>query len=119
MSAARRSMVALTVALIACPFAWGANDARQDASPPPTSIAPAVPAPGAATEGDTQAPRISRRWDVRMRLDDGRYRGFHQAGGNDITRDDIGRAESTRERIYVENNQIRADHRAHGRDLYP
>jgi len=120
MSARRGSVfVALAVALLAAPMAWAAKDAPPDAASPPASATPPDPVPDVAVDSDTQAPRNMRRWDARVRLDDGRYRGFHQAGGNDITRDDIGRSESTRDRIIAENNQIRADHRAHGRDLYP
>jgi hypothetical protein len=113
----------LAAAIFTCGPASAANDS-------PATIAPrAVPAHAASTaaraasdtapEGDVQASRSARRWDVRVRLDDGRYRGFHQAGGDDPTRDDIGRATSTRERVYAENNRIRAEHRARGRDLYP
>jgi hypothetical protein len=110
------AFVALALALFTAPALRAANDARQPAPPP---AAQASVTTDAAPDADVQAPRISRRWDVRMRLDDGRYRGFHQSGGDDPSRDDIGRADSTRERVYVENNQIRADHRARGRDLYP
>jgi hypothetical protein len=110
--------VALAAALFGSTFALAASDAAREAVPTPPNAQATAPSDTSA-EGDVQAPRIPRRWDVRMRLDDGRYRGFHQAGGDDPTRDDIGRAESTRDRVYGENNQIRADHRARGRDLYP
>ena len=115
----------LAAAIFTCGPASAANDS------PATTALPAVPAHAASTAaqpatasdtapgGDVQASRSARRWDVRVRLDDGRYRGFHQAGGDDPTRDDIGRATSTRERVYAENNRIRAEHRARGRDLYP
>ena len=55
-----------------------------------------------AAEGQQQAPR-AKRYIVRMRLDDGRYRGFRQHGTDELRMDD---------RVIVENDRIQAERRA-------
>ena len=47
---------------------------------------------------------------MRFRLDDGRYRGFHQNNPDELRTGDA---------VQAENDRIRAEHRARGRDLYP
>ena len=50
------------------------------------------------------------RYVTRFRLDDGRYRGFHQNNPDELRSGDA---------VQTENDRIRAEHRARGRDLYP
>ena len=62
------------------------------------------PAPGATTAADEQPTvRNTKRYVVRMRLDDGRYRGFRQHGTDELRMDD---------RVIVENDRIQAQRRA-------
>ena len=67
----------------------------------PTISEPVYGTPGTA---DAQPPRTdSRRYVIRMRLDDGRYRGFRQHGTDELRTDD---------RVIVEQDRIRAERRA-------
>ena len=81
-------------------------------NPPPASVtAPATSELAAADDADTARDRPNpKRYELRFRLDDGRYRGFHQDSAEDLR---------TGDGLYQENNRIRDDHRARARDLYP
>jgi|SRR5512143_3454343 hypothetical protein len=91
------------------------------ATPVPAPPAVATPVPGASapppvaaasapeTSDEAPAPR-PRGYELRLRLDDGRYRGFHQDNPDELR---------TGDRVGAESDQIRDEHRARGRDLYP
>ena len=62
------------------------------------------PVNGAATAAEEQQTvSNTKRYVVRMRLDDGRYRGFRQQGTDELRMDD---------RVIVENDRIQAERRA-------
>jgi hypothetical protein len=110
------------------PIATGASSGYGVApmSAPTANIASAVRTPPADearvgelanavdTAADNDATPAARpnpnRYVTRFRLDDGRYRGFHQNNPDELRTGDA---------VQTENDRIRADHRARGRDLYP
>lgn len=70
----------------------------------------AIPADSAG-ENDASSVRPNpNRYVKRFRLDDGRYRGFHQNNPDELRAGDA---------VQAENDRIRAEHRARGRDLSP
>jgi hypothetical protein len=69
----------------------------------------AIPADSAG-ENDASVRPNPNRYVMRFRLDDGRYRGFHQNNPDELRAGDA---------VQAENDRIRAEHRARGRDLYP
>lgn len=58
------------------------------------------PADGGAAAGreGAQGGAAARRWVIRVRLDDGRYQGFHQDGGDELR---------TGDRVQVEIDRLR------------
>lgn len=62
--------------------------------------AKAGPADGGAAAGreGTQGGPAARRWVIRVRLDDGRYQGFHQDGGDELRAGD---------RVQIEIDRLR------------
>jgi hypothetical protein len=109
------------------PVATGAGSGYGVAptSAPTTSNAAAVRSPAAdmqvgeqATLPDSSADNDAtpatrpnpNRYRMRLRLDDGRYRGFHQNNPDELRSGDA---------VQAENDRIRAEHRARGRDLSP
>lgn len=67
------------------------------ASPDPAG-APLQAGNAAAQEADKDTDRgTGRRWVVRIRLDDGRYLGFHQPGGDELRVGD---------RVQIEDDRI-------------
>jgi len=61
------------------------------------------PVNGTANASEEQPVRSAKRYIVRMRLDDGRYRGFRQHGTDELRMDD---------RVIVENDRTQAERRA-------
>jgi hypothetical protein len=61
------------------------------------------PVDATASADATQHPASGKRYVVRMRLDDGRYRGFRQHGTDELRTDD---------RVIVETDRIEAERRA-------
>jgi len=61
-------------------------------------MAAPVPAGSPATQESVQARPAAPRFVVRVRLDDGRYLGFHQAGGDELRVGD---------RVQIENDRLR------------
>jgi hypothetical protein len=62
-----------------------------------------APVAGAATVTEEQPAPRAKRYTIRMRLDDGRYRGFRQHGTDELRTDD---------RVIIENDRIQAERRA-------
>jgi hypothetical protein len=80
-------------------------------APPEATRAGEVAIPAdAAAENDTPDRPNPNRYVMRFRLDDPRYRGFHQNNSDELRTGDA---------VQAENDRIRAEHRARGRDLYP
>lgn len=55
-----------------------------DQSPPLPAVAAAPAGSGTAAGAAGQAPARIPRFVIRVRLDDGRYQGFHQDGGDEL-----------------------------------
>ena len=98
------------VASMSAPTAGVAASARPAPADETRTGEMASPA-AAAAENDTPSERPNpNRYVTRFRLDDGRYRGFHQNNPDELRSGDA---------VHAENDRIRAEHRARGRDLYP
>jgi hypothetical protein len=70
---------------------------------PEPKRADAAGAAPAGAEAGKSTNRSSTRWVVRVRLDDGRYRGFRQSSVEDLR---IG------DRVFIENDRIQLERRA-------
>jgi hypothetical protein len=98
------------VAPMSAPTAGVAASARTAPADEARNGESANPA-ASTTENDSPTERPNpNRYVMRFRLDDGRYRGFHQDNPDELR---------TGEAVQGENDRIRAEHRARGRDLYP